>query len=170
MPRRHVVSHIALAATLLVSLTNVSDAQSPPAARSVAPFPRVEGTFVALSVPDLPASIAWYIRTFDMKQTFTIPAMGVIAGGALLEGSGFTVELLQHREAKPGSTPAELTHGVAKVGMVVSNFDELLAALRARGAVFFSEPNPARPGQRASVMLKDNAGNMLQILGPLTPR
>jgi hypothetical protein len=92
--------------------------------------------------------------------------MGQIVGGAALEGDGIFVELLQHEAAKPGTTPSELTHGVAKVGLMVPDFERTVAALRVRGITFFGGPYPARPGQRANVMFQDNAGNMLQILGP----
>jgi catechol 2,3-dioxygenase-like lactoylglutathione lyase family enzyme len=134
------------------------------------PFAGATGAFIAFSVPDLEASVAWYTEKLGLRRTMTIPRMGQIVGGAALEGDGLFVELLQHEAARPGSTPAELTHGVAKAGLMVPEFERTVAALRARGVEFFGGPYPARPGQRANVMFKDNAGNMLQILGPVAPR
>jgi hypothetical protein len=100
----------------------------------------------------------------------TIPRMGQIVGGAALEGDGIFVELLQHEAAKSASKPAELTHGVVKAGLMVTDFERTIAILRANGVKFFGGPYPAKPGQRPNVMFEDNAGNMLQILGPLSPK
>ena len=133
-----------------------------------APFAIATGAFIALSVPDFEASAKWYTEKLGLSRTMTIPRTGQIVGGAALEGNGIFVELLQHEAAKPGTTPSELTHGIAKAGILVPDFDRAVAALRARGVVFFGGPYPARPGQRANVMFKDNAGNVIQVLGPIT--
>ncbi len=133
------------------------------------PFAGATGAFIALSVPDFEASAAWYAEKLGLRRVMTIPRMGQIVGGAALEGDGILVELLQHDAARPGTTPSELTHGIAKAGLMVADFDRTVAALRARGVTFFAGPYPARPGQRPNVMFMDNAGNMLQILGPVTP-
>lgn len=156
----------AAALFIALSLATVLEAQqaTPPA---TAPFATAAGGFFALSVPDLDASVAWYSRVFGMRRTFTIPPMGEIVGGALLESEGLVVELLQRRDATPGRRPAELTQGVAKAGVLVSNFDGTVAALRARGAAFAMGPFPGRPGQRPSVVLVDTAGNYVQVLGPI---
>lgn len=133
------------------------------------PFVGATGAFIALSVPDLEASATWYAERLGLHRTMTIPRMGRIVGGAALEGDGLFIELLQHEEARPGTVPPELTHGIAKAGILVADFERTVAALRQRGIEFAGGPYPARPGQRANVMFKDNAGNVLQVLGPLTP-
>lgn len=124
--------------------------------------------FIALFVPDLEATARWYGETLGLRRVMTIPRMGTIVGGAALEGDGIVVELLQREDAKPGTTPVELTHGIAKAGILVADFERTVAALRSRGVTFFAGPYPARPGQRANVMFRDNAGNMLQVLGPVS--
>ena len=124
--------------------------------------------FIALFVPDLEATARWYSETLGLRRVMTIPRMGTIVGGAVLEGDGIVVELLQREDAKPGTTPVELTHGIAKAGILVADFERTVAALRSRGVTFFAGPYPARPGQRANVMFRDNAGNMLQVLGPVS--
>lgn len=154
---------------LLALAAGRADGQGSPATEP-GPFAGATGAFIALSVPDLEASVTWYVDKLGLRRTMTIPRMGQIVGGAALEGDGIFVELLQHEAARPGTTPSELTHGVAKAGLMVPDFERTVAALRARGVTFFGGPYPARPGQRANVMFKDNAGNMLQILGPVAPR
>lgn len=136
------------------------------ASATSSPFAGATGAFIALSVPDLEASVRWYTETLGLRRAFTIPAMGPIAGGAALEGDGLLIELLQRTDAVPGKSPAELAHGIAKAGILVRDFDGTVTALRARGITFFSGPYPARPGQRANVAFKDNAGNLIQVLGP----
>ena len=138
----------------------------PDVASQSAPFAGATGAFIALSVPDFEASARWYAEKLGLNRTMTIPRTGQIVGGAALEGNGIIVELLQHESAKAGTTPSELTHGIVKAGILVPDFDRTIAALRARGIVFFGGPYPARPGQRANAMFKDNAGNILQVLGP----
>lgn len=132
------------------------------------PFAGATGGFIALSVPDVEASARWYSEKLGLRLVMRIPRMDKIVGGAALEGGGILLELIQREDAKPGTALAELTHGIVKAGILVADFERAVAGLRARGVVFFAGPYPARPGQRANVMFKDNAGNMLQVLGPIT--
>lgn len=157
---------LARATALLLVATPAALAQAP-APDGPGPFAGATGAFIALSVPDLESSARWYAETLGLRRVMTIPRMGPIVGGAALEGDGIFVELIQREDARPGPTPAELGHGIVKAGILVADFERTVAALRARGVTFFAGPFPARPGQRANVMFKDNAGNMLQILGPL---
>jgi hypothetical protein len=53
--------------------------------------------------------------------------------------------------------------------MIVDDFDGALAALKARGVEIFLGPYPARNGQRANVIVKDNAGNLIQLFGKPAP-
>ncbi len=157
---------LARATVLLLCLATAAPAQ-PRSTLPSGPFVGAVGAFIALSVPDLEASARWYTEILGLRRVMTIPRMGSIVGGAALEGDGIFVELIQRDDAKPGPTPAELSHGIVKAGILVADFERTVAALRARGVTFFAGPFPARPGQRANVMFKDNAGNMLQVLGPL---
>ena len=40
-----------------------------------------------------------------------------------------------------------------------------MAALRARGVPIVMGPYPKRPGQPANVLVRDNAGTLIQFLG-----
>ncbi len=140
-------------------------ASDPPTnARTHAPS-ELTGTFVALSVPDLEASARWYERTFGMSRIMTVPRTGAIAGVVALEGPGLIVELIQHDSARVATERPELTHGIAKAGFIVDDFQATVAALEARGVKFFSGPYPARTGVRANAMFRDNAGNVWQVFG-----
>ena len=141
-----------------------------PAVPTAQPFVSAVGAFIALSVPDLEASAAWYEAKLGLHRIMTVPRTGKIAGVVALEGGGVIVELIQHDEARTATPQPELTHGVAKAGVIVADFDGTVTALRARGVVFMSGPYPSRPEARANVMFRDNAGNVLQVLGPYAKR
>ena len=88
----------------------------------------------------------------------------------LLQGGGLTVELVRHDDAVPlgtlrtGPGGALFVHGIFKVGVFVTNYDAVLAGLRARNVPIVIGPFPERPDQPANFMIRDNAGNYLQIL------
>ncbi|HEX6316456.1 MAG TPA: VOC family protein [Gemmatimonadaceae bacterium] len=156
-----------LLAVVIFALPASSLAQS----ASDAPFATAQGGFFALSVRDLAASVAWYTEKLGLRSVMTVPRTGKIAGVAALEGNGLLVELLQHDDAvaRNGASP-ELTRGIAKAGVIVTDFDRAVAALRARGVEITSGPYPPRPAMRANLMFRDNEGNTIQVLGPYAPR
>ncbi len=157
-----------LAALAAVTTSRAGGAQSAASAatsRAPAPAASSTGTFVALSVPDLEASARWYEQSFALKRVMTVPRTGAIAGVIALEGPGLLVELIQHDSARVATERPELTHGIAKAGFMVDDFDETIAMLKARGVTFFAGPYPARPGRRANAMFRDNAGNVWQLFG-----
>jgi len=146
----------------LVAIPLVSRAQN----STESPFVGARGGFFALSVRDLQSTVNWYTQKLGLKSVMTIPRTGRIAGGAALEGDGILVELIQHEDAKARVGVPELTHGIAKAGVIVTDFDRTVAALKARGVEITSGPYPARPNMRANLMFRDNEGNYIQVLGP----
>ena len=66
----------------------------------------------------------------------------------------------------PAATDRMLVHGMVKAGMIVDDFDAALARLRERRVPIAFGPYPARAGQRANLILRDNAGNLIQLFGP----
>ena len=120
--------------------------------------------FFALSVADLPASSKWYGEKFGLKVTMNVP-VSATPGVVVLEGGGLTVELIQHPEAKASGKDPVLTHGFFKAVFAVQDFDRALATLRERGVEVGYGPFPKRAEQRANVIIRDNAGNLIQIFG-----
>ena len=47
----------------------------------------------------------------------------------------------------------------------MTDFDKTLAILKARNVPIAFGPFPARPNQRANVIIRDNAGNLMQFFG-----
>src|SRR5689334_9550511 len=112
---------------LLLSLAS----QAPPVAAT--------GSFCALSVRDLAASVRWYSEKLDMHVVMSPPKQDGVAV-AVLEGGGLIVELIQNDRAVPLGTAAPsvkdrlLVHGPFKTGIIVADFDRVLALLKSRGA------------------------------------
>ena len=119
--------------------------------------------FAGISVADIDASTRWYTEKLGFRVTFDPPA----AGGAkarVVEGGGIMVELVAIPGATTQGDPADVRrHGVFKVGFVIEHYDQFLAGLRQRQVPIALGPFPARDGQRANFIIRDNAGNMLQF-------
>ena len=135
---------------------------------STAPALTAAGAFIALSVPDLDASVAWYTDKLGLRVVMDPPAyQGTKV--KVLEGGGLVVELLHNpaavplRTAAPAINHTTLVHGLFKAGFAVTDYDRALATLRERGVEIAMGPFPAQNGQRANVIIRDNAGNLLQL-------
>ena len=119
-----------------------------PSERAVRHSTSAIGAFFALSVADIDASVKWYSETLEMKVTMREPNTNG-AAVAVLEGDGLIVELIQHDSARPLTTAAPAAkeplyiHGIFKVGVIVSDFEKTLA----------------------NVIVRDNAGNLIQFFG-----
>jgi catechol 2,3-dioxygenase-like lactoylglutathione lyase family enzyme len=127
-----------------------------------------KGAFFAVSVPDLEASTKWYTEKFGLKVTMQIKdkvSVTVLAGGGLI------VELIHSNEAKSRSQAAPAVkddiglHGFSKAGILVDDFDKTLATLKARNVEIAYGPFPAKEDTMKNVIIRDNAGNLIQLFG-----
>jgi hypothetical protein len=80
----------------------------------------------------------------------------------ILEGGGLAVELIER--ATSATRNREDGLGLMKVGIVVEDFDNTIATLRERGVAIPFGPYPARQGQKANAMIRDNEGNLTQFV------
>jgi len=155
-----------VALTLLVCV-RVAFADANAESRAIA----TTGAFFALSVPDLDASAKWYEDKLGLKITMKPPREGQVEF-AVLEGGGLIVELIRNDAAlsldklQPPVDDAFKIHGYFKAGVLVKDFDAALATLKARGVDIAHGPYPSREGRRANVIIRDNAGNLIQFFGP----
>jgi catechol 2,3-dioxygenase-like lactoylglutathione lyase family enzyme len=126
------------------------------------------GAFFALSVPDAQASAKWYSEKLGLKVVMQPPKEGKFTV-IVLEGGGLIVELIQQDDAVPLSKAAPAlkdnisVHGFFKAGVVVADFDKTLAMLKERNVEIAHGPYPARGSIKANVIIKDNAGNLIQF-------
>jgi catechol 2,3-dioxygenase-like lactoylglutathione lyase family enzyme len=142
---------------------SIASAQGSAQPSRATPF-TASGAFFGLHVPDLEASAKWYEEKLGLKRIQTEGRFDRIAGLVVLEGGGLMVELIQHDQAVRPSGDAPM-QGFFKSGVLVSDFDATVAALRSRGVPFVFGPFPARETQRANVGIRDNAGNLIIFLG-----
>ena len=150
------------------ALTSPSAAQTTP---PVEPALTSRGAFFALSVADLSASTRWYAEKLGLTVVMHPPKQDK-SEVAVLEGGGLIVELLQRDDAMPLAKAAPSitgnyqVHGIFKAGVVVDDFDRTVATLESRGVEIAFGPYPASATQRANVIVRDNAGNLIQVFGP----
>ena len=152
---------IGRALPLVIALALTSAA--PP--RQQKPVFTTHGAFFALSTGDLDATTSWYTTRLGLAVITRYPRQGK-AGGVLLGGNGLEVEVIAHDDATdPRTTDRVLIHGIFKTGFLVDDFDGTIAALRERGVQIAYGPFAARTDQRANAIIRDNAGNLIQIFG-----
>lgn len=150
----------------------VPSTQASPASR---PIVTASGAFFAMSVPDVQASSRWYSEKLGLHVVMQLPKRDKVAV-VVLEGGGLIVELIENDDAAPLGQVAPrvkdntLVHGIFKAGAIVADFDRTVATLRARGVEVAYGPYPARPDQRANVIIRDNAGNLIQLFGEYASR
>ena len=131
---------------------------------------------VALSVPNIAESIAWYEKMLGFK--------GVVRGGqpnpnarqqvADLRRGNVTIELFQLADATPlpesRKNPSDdfRTHGVKHFGFEVKNLPAVLAELKAKGVkmAFDMRDTPTE----AFAFISDNAGNAIELIEHKTAR
>lgn len=155
---------------LLLLMFAMSPAMASAQAAPVKPAFSTRGAFVGISVPDLDASVRWYVEKLGMRIVMQPPPYeGTTV--KVLEGGGLLVELLHNpaavalRTAAPSITHTTLVHGVFKAGLIVDDYELTLSTLRERGVVIAMGPFPARDGMGANFIIRDNAGNLLQFFG-----
>ena len=130
---------------------------------------------VALSVPNIAESIAWYEKMLGFK--------GVVRGQpnpnarqqvADLRRGDITIELFQLADAaslpESRKNPSEdfRTHGVKHFGFEVKNLPAVLAELKAKGVKMAFEMRDA-PTERFA-FISDNAGNAIELIEHKTAR
>ena len=157
----------AVVLTLPVVMLHATNA---PMRQADAPPFRTTGAFIGISVANMEASSKWYQDKFGLKVIMP-PTGGGDGRATVLEGGGLTVELMQHSRARPLRTAAPdvranyEVHGIFKAGLYVADLDRTLAELRRRGVEVAMGPFPKRDDQPANVIIRDNAGNFLQLFG-----
>jgi len=128
------------------------------------PFKALTGAFFGVSVANMAQSVEWYSDNLGLAVAFH-QVQGTFEV-TVLQGGGLTVELIHDPPAQPPVVARpDLTHGVFKAGFFVKDFDSTVDELRARDVAIAFGPFPARDGMQANLIIRDNAGNLIQIFG-----
>jgi methylmalonyl-CoA/ethylmalonyl-CoA epimerase len=124
---------------------------------------------VALSVPNIAESIAWYEKMLGFKGTLRGQSNpNARQQVADLRRGNITIELFQVADAAPlpesRKNPSEdfRTHGVKHFGFEVKNLPAVLAELKAKGVKMAFEMRDA-PTERFA-FISDNAGNAIELI------
>ena len=81
------------------------------------------------------------------------------------------VEMVQRDAATPARGPGSgpitdgTVLGVFKAGVIVEDFEKLVASFKARNVPIAHGPYAAKEGRRANLIIADNAGNLIQFFG-----
>jgi metallo-beta-lactamase class B len=123
---------------------------------------------VALSVPNIAESIAWYEKMLGFKGTVRPGQPGARQQVADLRRGNITIELFQLTDAAPlpesRKSPSEdfRTHGVKHFGFEVKNLPAVLAELKAKGVKMAFELRVTPTEDFA--FISDNAGNAIELI------
>jgi len=149
--------------TFLMALALVSCLVAPlQAAENDRPLKGISGAFFALSVANIEESARWYAEKLGLEVVLQLNQGTAVT---VLEGEGLTVELIQDPNARPATGQPGSVHGFYKAGFAVKDLGKTLKQLTARGVQVAFGPFPAKDGQRANVIIRDNAGNLIQLFG-----
>jgi len=133
----------------------------------------IEWNHVALSVPNIAESIAWYEKMLGFKGTVRPSQPGARQLVADLRRGNITIELFQVADAAPlpesRKSPSEdfRTHGVKHFGFEVKNLPAVLAELKAKGVKMAFEMRVTPTEDFA--FISDNAGNAIELIEHKTP-
>jgi metallo-beta-lactamase class B len=128
----------------------------------------IEWNHVALSVPNIAESIAWYEKMLGFKGTLRPSQPGARQQVADLRRGNITIELFQVADAAPlpesRKNPSEdfRTHGVKHFGFEVKNLPAVLAELKAKGVKMAFEMRVTPTEDFA--FISDNAGNAIELI------
>ena len=128
----------------------------------------IEWNHVALSVPNIAESIAWYEKMLGFRGTVRPGQPGARQQVADLRRGNITIELFQVADAAPlpesRKNPAEdfRTHGVKHFGFEVKNLPAVLAELKAKGVKMAFEMRDTPTESFA--FISDNAGNAIELI------
>lgn len=128
------------------------------------------GSFYAISVPDLDASVKWYAEKLDLKVILQTPRKDGFSF-AMLGNENFVIELVSYDAALPLNNAApsikqnHLVHGIFKVGILVDDLEKVIDHLKKKEVEIVMGPYPGRGGRRSNLAIKDNSGNLILFLG-----
>jgi catechol 2,3-dioxygenase-like lactoylglutathione lyase family enzyme len=122
--------------------------------------------FFALSVADLESAIAWYSRAFELKLERRLPLPDSVGTGAILTSPDLVLEILSLRGAAPASSGGHddpPAHGIFKVGFSVPRLGPYLERFQRLGIAIAYGPFDDSTLASRTVIIRDDAGNLLQL-------
>lgn len=126
---------------------------------------------MALSVPDLEASTAWYEEKLGLAVVKRAMSADKKSAMVVLQGNGLSVELIWLADAVPLSQIApqlkgcHQLHGIFKAGIFVDDLGAAWNEFKARSVTIAFEPFFDASMQCRMFAVRDNNGDILQFFG-----
>ena len=153
-------------ATIFCFIAWAGMAQSDPGMQAF----KAEGSFFAIYVPNLEASVKWYSENLGMRVVLEAPRTEKF-GLAILEGSGFMIEIVQSekaiplQDAAPSLDSKTSIQGIYKIGVLVDDLEKVVSLLREKQIPIAMGPFPTRPNRRSNLAIHDNNRNVIFFIG-----
>lgn len=135
------------------------------------PFSAVNGGFLAVVVPDLDASAKWYVEKLGLTIVKNSMRPDKKAAVTVLQGNGFSVELIWIAGAMPLSQAAPEAkgsrdiYGILKSGIFVDDLDLAARQLKSRDVTIAFEKFYDKSMDCHMFAIRDNNGNLIQFFG-----
>ncbi len=129
----------------------------------------------ALVVADLKQSIQWYQDTFEfqLEREFAFDDVGLKIAHIITD-SGLRIELLEQSGSAPSPDlgrdvfSALYTQGAKHIGFQVSNIEAVAQKLQQQGIEFVLPITVVEPAGVRNLWIRDNSGNLIEIVQPLS--
>lgn len=128
---------------------------------------------IALSVADLDRAARWYGEAFDLRPTVSATRPGFRL--TMLEApNGMRIEMFEADGAArttDSSSPATVMrhHGYTHLALDVDELAAVHDRLVSIGATSVWDPRPSPEPGTAMAFVQDPEGNLIELIGPLTP-
>ena len=117
---------------------------------------------VHLRSPDPDATAAWYERMFGAEVIRSVMSNGIERTDMRLAGVNHFIAKVPE-SAELADKPENSSVGLDHIGLRVNNIDDVVAALKAKGAEFTIEPKTIRPGVRIA-FVRGPEGVLIELL------
>jgi len=128
---------------------------------------------IALSVPNFEETIQWYQDTLGFRVTLKRDLPQLSTQQAFLELNGFRLEIFARQNSTrtqppPATVPDDLlVQGYKHIALAVDDLDTVAAELKRRDVEFLWEPMVDEALQLKLCFIKDNNGNLIELVQEL---
>lgn len=159
--------------TLQVAEASATSADADPGAPD--PLAMIRAEHVMISTGDYGGTIAWYRDKlgFAIKQEWTVPEFPGVQL-AYLELNGFVLEVVgTPRAFQDKATPPDLgtalsDRGFGHLAFLAADVDAVAKELARRGVEILVPPTSFPESGRRLIFVRDNNGNLIEFLTPLS--
>lgn len=139
------------------------------------PLSQMKAEHVMISTDDFQGTLNWYqvILGFELQQQWTVPEFPGVQL-AYIEKNGFVIEIVETPDAfQEKRIPTDLgsalsDRGFGHLAFLVADVDAVAVSLIEKNVDLVLAPTSFADAGRRLIFIKDNNGNFLEFLTPLT--